>query len=109
MTAVMSLMAFSRTVQALRRFCQSEAALHEMWAFLSQRLLQQSADRDRFSDQSVDMDHLSLGNPAPTLRRRPIRRAVQQNPDLIHLEADEFGKSHDRQPFQNARVIAPLS
>src|SRR5919197_3220342 len=101
----------ARVVPAVagRGFRKFETVLDQLWAFLIKRRLKQRAHGDGFRDEPVDLADLFAGDAAPTLRRRPSRRSVQQQFDLIDREADEFCEAHDRQSLQDLSVIAPLS
>jgi hypothetical protein len=85
-----------------------ETALDELRARLALCRLQQRADGYGFSDESIDLADLSLGDLTPPLRRRPVWRTIQQKPYLVDLETYEFGEANDGQSLQHANVIAPL-
>jgi hypothetical protein len=86
-----------------------KTALHELRALLSQCRLQQGTDSYGLRNQSVDLLDLSFGNMTPTLGRWPPLRIFQQDPDFVDPETHEFREAHDRQPFQDPSVIAPLT
>jgi hypothetical protein len=61
--------------------------------------LQQRADGNGFSDESVDLADLFLSDLTPPLRGRPVWRTIQQKPYFADLETYEFGEANDGQSF----------